>query len=447
MTATETSLPLAWDLSAVASFAGGVAFGEGTVGRVVVDSREAGPGTLFAALRGEHADGHDFAEEAVGRGAVALVDSARHLKLVPRVEVDDVTNALLRLATARRSELSCQVLAITGSTGKTSTKDLAAAALGPNSWASPRSYNNEIGVPLTILSTPDDASVLVAEVGSRAVGDIRHLMPAVFPDVAVITNIGQVHLETFGSEAALARAKWELVEGLSNDGVAVLPYGENRFPGVWPRTMSFGTDSEADVVVSDIEIDAEGKPSFRLSAGSETASVRLAMAGHHQAINAAAAAAAAMALGTRLSDAAGAMEAATGSPWRMEVHKGTYTVVNDSYNANPASTESALRTVAAMSAAPIAVLGLMAELGEVSATEHRRIGQLAAELGYDPVIVVGEDPGIAAGAGSVAVVAATPAEAVSAVGRAVGVGAVVLVKGSRVVGLENVALQLEEDAR
>ncbi|MDH3471614.1 MAG: UDP-N-acetylmuramoyl-tripeptide--D-alanyl-D-alanine ligase [Acidimicrobiia bacterium] len=445
--ATETTLPLAWDVSDVASITGGVAFGNGKVGGVVIDSRQSGPDTLFAALAGQRVDGHDFASDAVGLGAVALVDAARRMDIVPRVEVDDVATALLQLAVARRSELACRVIAITGSTGKTSTKDLTAAAVGPNSWASPRSFNNEIGVPLTILSTPDDADVLVAEVGSRAPGDIRRLVPAVSPDVAVITNIGQVHLETFGSQDALARAKWELVEGLPEGGIAVLPFGEGRLPGGWPDTVTFGSHPEADVGVSHVEIDGQGRPSFELTAAGETVPVKLAIAGYHQATNAAAAVAASLALGRPLAQVAAALAKAVGSPWRMEVHEGYYTVVNDSYNANPTSTESALRTVAAMGSKRIAVLGLMAELGDVSESEHRRIGRLTAELGYDLVVVVGEDHGIAAGAGSIARPAATGDEAVATVSAVAEPGAVILVKGSRIVGLESVARQLEEGAR
>ena len=218
---------LNWTLATVAAATGGIVDGDPTmpVRAVSTDSRIAEPGAVFVALRGEQHDGHDHAVTAVAEGAVAaLVERGTHPNLVPRIDVDDTAAALRDLAAYRRSELTMPVVAVTGSTGKTSTKDLLAAAI-PGAWASPRSYNNEVGVPLTVLRAPGDATALVVEVGSRGIGHIRWLMPAILPSVAIITNLGLVHLETFGSRDAIADGKWELIEGLTVGGIAILPAG------------------------------------------------------------------------------------------------------------------------------------------------------------------------------------------------------------------------------
>jgi UDP-N-acetylmuramoyl-tripeptide--D-alanyl-D-alanine ligase len=437
-----------WTLQRVAAATGGTTFGDAEVALtgVTTDSRTAGAGTLFVAIAGEHFDGHDFCDRAVAAGAAAvMVRAGRRTELRPRIEVDDTVAGLLAMAVARRAELRVPVIAITGSTGKTSTKDMAAAAMGETAWASPASYNNEIGVPLTVLGAPDTASALVVEVGSRGRGHIASLAPAIVPDVAVVTNLGLVHLETFGSTEALAASKSELLEAIVPGGVAVLPYGERRlsFDGTVVR---FGEHPAADVAVSGVRLDDMGRASFRLDGLGGSYAVQLAVAGAHQPLNAAAAAAAAVAAGRDPGAALDGISGATGSPWRMEVHRGRFIVVNDAYNANPTSMEAALRTTAQLADTTIAVLGIMAELGEVSEAEHRRIGRLATDLGFNPVVVVGTAPGLAEGAAAAAVPVADLDEALAAVIDSVPDGAAVLVKGSRVAGLELLAQRLIEAA-
>jgi UDP-N-acetylmuramoyl-tripeptide--D-alanyl-D-alanine ligase len=337
-------------------------------------------------------------------------------------------------------------VAVTGSTGKTSTKDLLAAAL-PGAYASPRSFNNEVGVPLTVLGAPSGAGYLVVEVGSRGVGHIAWLMPAVQPDVAIVTNLGVVHLETFGTTDDLADAKFELVAALRRGGVAVLPADEPRLARSHAgHTITFGI-GQGDVRADDIELDDLARPTFTLRTDRESVRVTLPLSGYHQTGNAAATAAAGVALGVPLATLAEGMAAATGSAWRMELHAGRFTVVNDAYNANPDSMEAALRTVAGMPGRHIAVLGRMAELGPVEAEEHRRIGQLVRSLGYAAVVVVGRDPGFAEGAGAVARPVPDVAAALPVVSEYVRSGDVVLVKASRSVGLEHLAHQLIEEAK
>jgi UDP-N-acetylmuramoyl-tripeptide--D-alanyl-D-alanine ligase len=432
-------------LQEVAAATGGIAFGSGEVSGVSTDSRRVTAGDLFVAISGERFDGHDFCESAVSAGAAAVLAGLGRCTLEPRVEVRDPQRALLDLAVVRRRQLDVPVIAITGSTGKTSTKDMVAAAMGPEAWASPASYNNEIGVPLTVLGAPDAASALVVEVGSRGRGHIASLLPAIVPDVAVVTNLGLVHLETFGSVAALAEAKSELVAGLGSDGVAILPFGEDRlqFSG---REVRFGTDAAADVRVSEPTLDADGRATFTLTTGDDEARLTLRMAGGHQPLNAAAAVGAAMAAGSSFAAATAGVCSATGSPWRMEVRRGRFVVVNDAYNANPTSMEAALRTTATLGTPHLAVLGVMAELGPVAEEEHRRIGALAAELGFDPVIVVGDAPGLVDGAAEAAVAVADGGAAFEVATRAASDGAAILVKGSRVAGLEVLAEKLAQEA-
>jgi UDP-N-acetylmuramoyl-tripeptide--D-alanyl-D-alanine ligase len=238
-----------------------------------------------------------------------------------------------------------------------------------------------------------------------------------------------------------------LVEGLAFGGTAVLPDDEARLVRGHPGpTITFGSTPEADVRITEVTVDDAGLPSFRLHAGESVADVTLAMAGGHQARNAAAATAAAMALGVEFDEIVPGLAAATGSPWRMEVIRGRFTVVNDAYNANPDSMAAAVHTVAAIPGRSIAVLGLMAELGGVSEEEHRRIGALLGELGFAAVFVVGEDHGIASAAGDIARTFPDAASAAAAVGAVVRPGDVVLVKASRTVGLESIATDLAREA-
>jgi UDP-N-acetylmuramoyl-tripeptide--D-alanyl-D-alanine ligase len=413
-----------------------------TVARVTTDSRDVHAGDLFVAIAGEAFDGNEFAGDAIAAGAVAVVTSRRDLTGVPRLVSDDPLTVLRDIAVVARGDIVVPVIAITGSSGKTSTKDLLAAAL-PGAWASPRSFNNEVGVPLTVLSTPGHARYLVAEVGSRGRGHIEYLMPAVRPDVSVVTNLGVVHLETFGTTDDLADAKYELIAALDADGIAVVPAGEHRLHRGHPgRVITFGTEQEADVRADHIAVGDDGCPSFDLSAYGERVSLRLRVAGAHQALNAAAAAAAGIAVGIDLTTLGRGMEAATGSQWRMEIHRGRFTVVNDAYNANPDSVEAAMRTVAEMPGRHIAVLGTMAELGPIESEEHERIGRLAFDLGFANVVTVGNEPGIAHGAGAIGRNVDDQDAAYDLITRLIDDGDIVLVKASRAVGLEQLALRL-----
>ena len=369
-------------------------------GPVVIDSRLAGPGSLFVAIKGEHTDGHEHAAAAVRSGASAVL-AARPLG-VPTVVVQDPVAGLGRLARAVLDRLAdITVVGVTGSSGKTSTKDLMAAVLetaGPT-VAAVGSFNNEIGVPLTVLAADAGTRHLVVEMGARGRGHISYLCEIAPPTIGVVLNIGTAHAGEFGSREATAVAKRELVEALPSDGVAVLNAEDPLVLGMAPtapgRVLTFGTSPAADVRAEGIELDDQGRAAFDLKTPHGASRVRLRLHGLHHVSNALAAGAVAHVLGVPVEQVAGAMgEATARSRWRMEVveRDDGVTVVNDAYNANPESVRAALETVAAMSGGrrSWAVLGEMRELGAAAATEHAKVGTLAVRLGLSRVLVVGD---------------------------------------------------------
>jgi UDP-N-acetylmuramoyl-tripeptide--D-alanyl-D-alanine ligase len=445
--------------------AGAAAAAEAPVTGVSIDTRSLAPGQLFVAIAGERADGHSFLGAAFAAGApAALVSRPGDLPAGaagPLLLVDDVVAALARLAARVRDEVDPAVVGITGSTGKTTTKELVAAvaAVKYPTVAAHRSENNELGVPLTLLRVAPDTAVLVCELGARGPGQIAELCAYVRPTIGVVTNVGVTHYELFGSVEAIVAAKSELPAALPSGGVAVLNADDPAVAGMAAVTraevVTYGTGRRAWVVAEEVELDRRGRPSFRIVRGAERARVALQVSGRHQVHNALAAAATGLALGLSLDDVAAGLASAQAPPWRMEVSEhGGVVVVNDAYNANPTSVASALETCAAMvpeGGRLLAVLGPMAELGAIEAAEHERIGRLAGATA-DRLIAVGEPARLLAagarraGLADVTEVVARPGEAlVDEVLAALGParpGDVVLVKASRVAGLEQVAARL-----
>lgn len=443
---------------------------------VVIDNRAATAGSLFIGLPGERVDGADFAAAAAERGAAAAVVGHDVGAPLTRLVVPDPAAALAALARALvdvEDRRGMTTLAITGSSGKTSTKDLLAQVLerlGPT--VSPDgNHNNEIGVPLTACGVDERTRFLVAEMGARGIGHIRTLCAMVPPRIAAVLNIGTAHLGEFGSREAIARAKVEILKALPADGWAVLNDDDRLVAAMAGRTGARiarwsvagrpAGDAELAVWAEDIALDALQRGAFTLHALREgvhgRVPVRLGLVGAHQLPNAAAAAAMALAAGAPLGSVGAALSGArTRSPLRMELVETARgaAIVNDCYNANPDSTAAALRAVAAMGAARraerpdarvIAVLGDMAELGPDADALHRDIGALAASLGYDELVAVGEHAG-ALVAGATAAGPGTNARAADKADVAgsleLGAGDVVLVKASRVLALEDVTAQL-----
>lgn len=422
---------------------------------VAFDSRVLVPGQVFVALHGER-DGHDFVTDAFLRGAVAAIVSDDRGGPDPRVVVADTQVALHDLARAARVRLhDAMVVGITGSVGKTSTKDLAAGAIGAarRVHASPASFNNEVGVPATLLGAPGDVEVVVTEMGARAPGDIATLCRLARPRVGVVTNIGMAHAERLGGPIGIARVKAEMFDDLPSGGVAIMPADgpgraelRSRVPGE-VGTLTVGPTSTADVCFEGVRVDGDLRVHFALATPWGSTAVDLRMRGAHQAANAAFAAAAALVLDVPLDAVVAGLSDVSGSYWRMEVTRGRdgIVLVNDAYNSNPESARAALDALALLDVPGrrIAVLGEMRELGATSAAEHRRLGEHAAALGLDLIVTVGAAVGTTAEAALARGVpvlrapdAAAAADVVSATATA---GDAVLVKASRAVGLEVVA--------
>jgi len=432
----------------VAEIVGGTLYGpDAEVDGATIDSRAVRGGELFVPVAAAR-DGHDFIASALQAGASAYL-TARPAGAGSAIAVLDTVAALSTLGGWARGRLPDRVVGITGSTGKTSTKDLLAAVLrrGHVVTVSPQSFNNELGVPLTLLNAPGGTDITVVEMGARRAGHIAQLCELARPTVGVVTNVGLAHTSTFGSIEAVARAKGELPAALPPGGTAVLNADDDRVVAMKGATsasvLTYGRDA-GDVRATGVSLDGELQPSFRLLTAWGDADVRLLARGAHQVSNALAAAAAALALDVALDDVAAGLGAAELSAWRMELSRAPSgaIVVNDAYNANPQSTEAALRALARIDAdRRVAVLGPMLELGEVSVREHRRIGELAGLLGIAVITVNAPDYG----GDDVADVDA----ARERLGR-LGPGDAVLVKASRAVGLERLAHALvveEEESR
>jgi UDP-N-acetylmuramoyl-tripeptide--D-alanyl-D-alanine ligase len=430
---------------------------DATVTAVATDSRSVGSGALFVALAGERTDGHEFVTDALAHGAVAAVVRARSPAVdAPTIRVDDPARALRDLARAERAEMRAIVVGITGANGKTSTKDLTTAVLSTRlrTHGSPASFNNEIGVPLTILGADPATEALVVEMGSRRVGDAASLSALVRPDIVAVTNVGVAHLGVFGSLEAIERATAEPIDALERDGVAVLNADDAVVRRLASRTaariLTFGTTESADVRADGVELDDAGHASFTLAVGDQREPVTLAVAGEHMVSNALAASAVGTAIGMTPAECAAALKDAGVSAWRMETFVGRdgLIVVNDAYNANPESMSAGLRTARWMARGRrlVAVLGHMAELGPIAANAHDRVGELATRLGIDRLITVGEaarpialaavregmEPGRVSDA-------STPEDAAAQVLAFARAGDVVFLKGSRVAGLERAA--------
>jgi len=389
----------------IADLLGGTIIGldpQATTGAVpVLDSRKAGPGTFFVALPGERADGNDFAAAAVAAGAeFALMSVAQN---VPGIVVKDVALALTTLAAHVRALLTqCTFIAITGSQGKTTTKDLVGQILSiRGATVVPEgSFNNDLGVPLTILQCNSQTQYCVLEMGARHIGDIARLVKLAKPSIGVVLVVGSAHVGEFGSRAAIAAAKSEIVSELEPGATAILgnydpftPEMKTK-PGV--KRVIFGQSAHADVRAADIEM-RSGAAHFDLVASGGRASVGLKILGEHQVANALAASAIALEAGMSIEQVAQALsEAEISSKWRMEIHRvGDCVIINDSYNANPESVKAALKTLVLLAqesgGTAWAYLGKMHELGELERESHLEIGRLASELGVDHLVCVGTD--------------------------------------------------------
>ena len=364
----------------------------------VFDSRQAVPGSLFLALVGENADGHAYINEAFNNGSVLALTT----KVVeePCIVVPDVIRAISDLAKFVRIQLSeLKVIGITGSQGKTTTKDLLNYILASagETVAPLGSFNNELGVPLTILECTETTQYCIVEMGARHIGDISALCEIAKPQIGAVLKVGNAHLGEFGSRAAIAQTKAELISSLTTGGTAILGTYDQYTPlmkvseGV--STLTFGERSDCNVRAADVEI-REGCPHFDLVTKNGRAAVGMRLVGLHQIPNALAAAAIASALGLSVDQIAGALSMAElASKWRMEIFEANdRLMINDCYNANPESMAAALRTLALFAqergGSAWAVLGKMHELGSSENADHAEIGKLVSDLAIDHLVTV-----------------------------------------------------------
>jgi UDP-N-acetylmuramoyl-tripeptide--D-alanyl-D-alanine ligase len=433
---------------------------------VVIDSRKIEPGGLFVAFNGEKVDGHDYVTAVTEAGATASL-TTRPIEGSPCIVVENTQAALGELARLVISKLpELVIVGLTGSQGKTSTKDLIAQLLAPygETVAPAGSHNNELGHPLTALQANERTRFLVAEMGARHIGDITYLCRITPPKIGLVLNVGHSHIGEFGSQDAIAQGKGELIEAVLPGGTAVLNADDQRVAAMAARTketvVTFGEGPEADVRATDIVLDEGGRPGFTLHLGGETYAVQLQVVGEHQVPNALAAAAAVRAAGlTPEQIAAGLNAATTMSKWRMEVTERAdgVTVINDAYNANPESMRAALKALVAIGRArgarTWAVLGPMGELGDDSQQEHDGVGRLAVRLDVNRLVAVGEQARpIHLGAslegswGNESAYVETSDEALELLRKELRQGDVVLVKASRFVGLDRLATALLEEA-
>jgi UDP-N-acetylmuramoyl-tripeptide--D-alanyl-D-alanine ligase len=417
---------------------------------VSADTRTVATNNLFVALRGERFDAHQFLPQAKSAGALAaIIEDATHAPQdLACIQVENTLHALGDLARAHRLRFSIPVVGITGSYGKTTTRALMAAALGArlNVLATAGNFNNEIGLPMTLFGLNETHDCAVLEMAMRGLGQIKYLAEVAAPTVGVVTNIGPQHIELLGDLDNIARAKAELIEALPTDGVAVLPADDEYSQFLAERApchiVTFGSRETADYRISETTTSSEGFVSCRVSnPQGETCTLTLPMPGAHNAINAAAVLAVAGILDVPLTDAARALEKVEVPGARMRVLKnGEITIIDDCYNAGPTSMRAALQTLNDFPGAGrrVAVLGAMKELGPWSQQEHRKLGELAGNS-VRVLIGVGEETCDMLDAVQNDVEKHWFADADSAVQHVTQLlrgGDVVLVKGSRSVGLE-----------
>jgi UDP-N-acetylmuramoyl-tripeptide--D-alanyl-D-alanine ligase len=364
----------------------------------VFDSSQATAGSIFLALQGEKTDGHNFIADAFARGAVLAIVSVASPERC--IVVPDVLTALNKLAAHVRDQLKdLQVIALTGSQGKTTTKDLLQHILESvgKTVAPVGNFNNELGTPITLLQCDETTKFCILEMGARHVGDIAQLCEMARPNIGMVLRVGSAHIGEFGSAEAVAKTKSEMISSLAPEAIAILGDYDSYTPKMKSlhtgRVITFGETTSSEVRATDIEI-REGRPHFDLVTPAGRAAVGLRIVGIHQVSNALAAAAAATAVGASIDQIAGALSTAeVHSKWRMEIQEiGNLVLINDSYNSSPESAEAALRTLALFAqergGQSWAFLGKMHELGASSEASHADIGTLASELGIDHLVCI-----------------------------------------------------------
>ena len=418
---------------------------------VVTDSRAVTSGMLFAALKGERVDGHDYASQAVAHGASALLVTRRLDLDVPQWVVPDVLEALGRLARAWRRQCAPRIVAITGSNGKTTTKELAASVLRTESevLATTGNHNNELGVPLTLFGLEPRHRFAVLEMGASKAGDIRYLAGIAKPEVGLVTNVGPAHLQGFGDEEGVARAKGELYSSLPTDGFAIIN-GDEPWADLW-RELSQAGSSLSFGLGADCDVRAEGDATRqRVLTPIGAFPLRLHLPGRHNVMNALAATAIGLAMGLDLEPIAEGLRSTEPVPGRLNLIHTTagWTVIDDTYNANPASLYAALQVLTNDYGEPWLVLGDMKELGAQARKLHAEMGEAAAALGVRRLYAIGEASEATVDAfGDGAAHFEDHDRLIEALLEDLKPGVACLVKGSRSMAMEQVVASVTDPAR
>jgi len=364
---------------------------------ICTDSRLLKPGNLFVAIQGENFDGHDFVKNAETQGAIAVIVNRPVAGLtIPQFVVPDPLLALAKIAAAHRQNMHCPVIALTGSNGKTTVKEMIAAILPQPSHATKGNLNNHIGAPLSVLGLTSQHRYAVFELGANHLGEIAHTVAVVHPDVTLINNIAPAHVEGFGSIDGVAKAKGEIHQGLSSTGMAVVN-DDDAYAHFWDdllldkKTLRFSAQHQADVYAQDVRLDIHGRGQFSLVLPNGRADIELQVPGLHNVRNALAAAACCYAVGINIKDIQQGLNHFSGVKGRMTVltGKNNATIIDDTYNANLRSVLSALEVLASRPGKKIFVFGGMAELGDWADQHHTEVGIAAGQLGIDQLITCG----------------------------------------------------------
>lgn len=418
---------------------------------ICTDSRELRTGSLFIAIQGDRFDGHDFIKEAEARGAVAAV--VRHAVEginIPQFVVPDPINALAKIAAAHRHDMHCPVIALTGSNGKTTTKEMIAAILPSPSHATQGNLNNHIGAPLSVLQLNNKHRYAVFELGANHPGEIAHTVAIVHPDVTLINNIAPAHVEGFGSIDGVACAKGEIHQGLSGAGIAVVN-DDDAYAHFWDellvdkKVLRFSLEHSTDVYAQDMQLDVTGCGQFSLIVPNGRADVHLQVPGLHNVRNALAAAACCHAVGISIKEIQQGLNRFVGVKGRLTVLSGKNqtTVIDDTYNANLRSVLAALEVLAERPGQKIFVFGDMGELGTWATQHHQEVGYAARRLGIDRLLSCGSHSQLAAesfGVGGEHF--ASKEDLMHSLMGKLSPGTVVLVKGSRSSAMEKIVHQL-----
>ena len=436
-----------------------------SVSAVSIDTRTIKEGELFVAIKGDRFDGHDFVLQAFEMGACgAVIDRSQSDKIEKRIKddtkaliaVDDTITALQEMAAFHRQKYYIRVVGVTGTNGKTTTKEMIAKILGQRLWVlkNEGNLNNHIGVPLTLLRLNKRHQAAVIEMGMSGLGEIRRLCEIAAPNIGVVTNIGAAHLEGLGSIENVIKAKGEIIESLSESDTAVINADDknsvslkNKAKG---KVITFGIDNDADIRAVDIRHQSPAGTAFAIIKGKDKIDISLSLSGRHNIYNALAAAAASLMLNFDLEDVKAGLEGFEPFKMRSEIMalNSGVRIINDSYNANPASMEAAIRLLSDFknNGRTFAVLGGMFELGDYAREAHLNIGRAAVDSGVDYLIVVGELARfIVSGASSAGMkqdnifVCMDHQEAVDILNRLTDSGDTILIKGSRKMAMERIA--------